>query len=152
LPPLGNPTERRYFVNIRRLKILRDFLKTKVKDHQFRIAFWRSSGNGGCGTVACIGGWAAVMPEFNKVGLTAGPHFGEPRYKESSDFSALEKFFGLTETQARSIFDAGGYSKGFGATRQDAIRKLNRFITRERTRRQKAPLQAGLQKGTKPCT
>lgn len=57
----------------------------------------RNGGKGGpytCGTIACFGGWFAIMPEFVEMGVTVGSD-GRPVYKGMYDIS--RHFFGRSD-------------------------------------------------------
>ena len=57
-------------------------------------------------------GWACRMPELRRLGLTLAPladGTSEPEYDGSYGWEAVARFFGLTEDEALSIFDALAY-------------------------------------------
>lgn len=58
-----------------------------------------------CGTLACTGGWACAYPKFKEQGLywDAAISFMDGD-RSLHGWEALEKFFGLTEKQARYLF------------------------------------------------
>lgn len=81
--------------------------------------------NNYCGTTACAGGHAAMMPEFRRLGLRivwqwyadsawdakkgeyVGAWKGLIRYRGQSYLSALQMFFGMTDWEARHTFGDG---------------------------------------------
>lgn len=82
-----------------------------------------------CGTAACLLGHAALMPSFQKAGLKLVPQGtydhqelsedGEegitqrttmqPVYRKALGFDAGAAFFGITDQQARYLFDPSEY-------------------------------------------
>ena len=75
-----------------------------------------------CGTSACALGWAALNPEFNKLGLKMEWYrtvysdlketqrfIGSVVYKGDSDFDAAAEFFGIDDESANYLFDPWEY-------------------------------------------
>jgi hypothetical protein len=103
----------------RRLRLLAKFLET-VPPSRFDMGEWTGSGWKGaqdlsCGTSACMMGWAATVPEFQRVGfgLVEGTfsNIGIPTLVARDGhrwrgFRAAEVLFGLDEDEARELFDS----------------------------------------------
>jgi hypothetical protein len=79
----------------RRLLKLATFLEKRVPQEKFDISVWACEKKG-CGTVACVGGWAGLMAEFRKLGLrTVRRHFEvrfRPKTKEDKKYVAEEAY------------------------------------------------------------
>jgi hypothetical protein len=63
-----------------------------------------------CGTTACAGGWACMIPEFREEGLYLSNYVGSscPTYKGLTGTDALAAFFCIGYPDARQIFN-GNY-------------------------------------------
>ena len=109
-------------IAVRRLTKLADYMET-VPRNKFSMAYWFQHARAGththrfgrtlsakdmnhCGTKACAVGWAATMPEFQRLGLRIAP-------KEAgiAPFSKAKKVFDLTTAQAHYLF---GYTDEYG--------------------------------------
>jgi len=55
-----------------------------------------------CGTAACAVGWACAYPEFQEHGLDYVS--GMPFFAGESNWLAVQKFFGLSHTEAQAMF------------------------------------------------
>ncbi len=90
-------------MNRERLEVLADFLEA-LDPKQIRMDFWFDE----CGTVACAGGWACRIPEFQAAGLRTSydPSRADDIYScptpvfsdedgEWDGYEALGAFFGL---------------------------------------------------------
>lgn len=77
------------------------------------LDYWRTkTGKGlGCGTICCIGGWAAVYPPFVAEGLSARPDSHVPAYADEEGRIAIALFFGVSQDVALNIFASCGYYK-----------------------------------------
>jgi hypothetical protein len=58
-----------------------------------------------CGTIACAGGWLALYPPFQELGLHPDAT-GVPCYGDHTAMAALARFFEISELQARALFRA----------------------------------------------
>lgn len=91
----------------KRLMKLADFLDTVPRKH-FDMTIYVDGAierltNHECGTSACAFGWACTIPSFRKAGLgLIGGYL--PIYKSWSDRDAAERFFGITEREAETLF------------------------------------------------
>jgi hypothetical protein len=137
----------------RRLLKLAAFLE-KVKRRQFDIRRWCAED--ACGTVACVGGWAGLMPAFRRLGFKSGTGQGiefRPRAKADKSyvqevhnqerkgypsmpsraarqfygFQACERFFGVWR-MGLSLFSTGGYDQGPAVTPREAAKRLRHVV------------------------
>lgn len=92
-------------MNKRRLLKLAEFLETAELPGKFKMAcIWADSAEDGrpsCGTAACAGGWATIVPSFRRAGLRMVPPLNYPR---TPDGGGLDDFFGLDGSQHAEIF------------------------------------------------
>jgi hypothetical protein len=58
-----------------------------------------------CGTIACAGGWLALYPPFQELGLSVN-FAGVPIYGGSPGMKALAGFFDISEREAVDLFSA----------------------------------------------
>lgn len=92
-----------------------DFIASR-DDNQLDLSEWQRGKRGKiathssqatCGTIACAGGWLALNPEFEALGLQPG-FTGAPRFGsldgELSGYGALAKLFELTYRVATNLF------------------------------------------------
>src|SRR5262245_63576628 len=103
-----------------------DFLDTVLRK-QFNIGFWGCD-DSKCGTVACVLGWAGMMPAFRRAGLKtdlqddtviftpmlrADIEYAKSRlgYHPRVVYMSLagELFFGLTNEQSTHLYMPGAY-------------------------------------------
>ena len=126
-----------------RLTTLADYLEKLPPNRKFNMRTWGTHPhNAGhtpqeknyCGTSACALGHAAMIPKFERLGLTMnwyqpfsdGSGFdwvAEVTYKDESDSYAGQLFFGLTGREAYNLFLATR------STRNKTIKKLRRLAT-----------------------
>lgn len=100
-----------------RLKILADFLDTKVPAERFHLKLWSDEGfpKNECGTAACAVGWATTIPEFAADGLHLEPWPGGGKctvlmFGAQAHWSAAERFFELEHFEAKHLFGENAYS------------------------------------------
>ncbi len=112
----------------KRLLKLAELLQT-VPKAKFNLNDWRRNPdrtkNGDihdCGTVACAIGWACAIPEFIKDGLRFEQN--SPTYKGEYSWTAVEKFFGISEKMAELLFSSFEYPANTGPG-QVAARIIN---------------------------
>jgi hypothetical protein len=91
-----------------------------------------------CGTVACLGGHAALDPHFNAQGLTA--HWrGVPspyqimeihcrEFKPLDAHVSLQLFFGLTERQMTHLFQPRSYSHQLQPPISELVRHIDNVL------------------------
>jgi hypothetical protein len=87
-----------------------DFIASR-EDRQLNLGNWQafapnitpSSAAVHCGTIACAGGWIALNPEFEALGVSAGS-FGAPHFGGLASYEALAKLFDISEYNARKLF------------------------------------------------
>lgn len=119
----------------RRVVMKRDLLRhlvrvmESVRDRGLPLNMWgwiQESAEHACGMVCCAGGWAALDPAFNALGLTAVVRDSRPghglsgvTFKGMSAFAALEEFFGLTSAQTEFLFAPHRYCDAEGFVRSD---------------------------------
>jgi hypothetical protein len=84
-----------------------------VKPEQFRMStWWAGKPLPGCGTAACALGHACTIPEFYVLGLRLKlkctcqycTNAFIPVFKGMKSFEAAERFFGITQQEARDLF------------------------------------------------
>jgi hypothetical protein len=132
--------------NKRLLKLAR-FLE-KLPNERFNYAYWvgkdwKGASDLSCGTTACALGWAAVMPEFRKLGLELrrDPNIRpilpiiQNRNTGSGFISAAMEIFGLTLHQAEKLFIPYTYppSRGrllYSSTAKEVAAHIRRFVAR----------------------
>lgn len=56
-----------------------------------------------CGTTACAVGWACMIPEFRKAGLSASVS-GIPCFEETNNWEAVRRFFEIDHNTASFLF------------------------------------------------
>lgn len=96
-------------MNEQRLLDLAD-LMDKTPQERFDLSRWAKEDE--CGFVCCAVGTAALNEQFIKQGLTLKryPKYGfTVSFEELTSFEAVERFFGITEAQADSLFMASSY-------------------------------------------
>lgn len=101
--------------NIARLKELLKNVVPYIRPEKLSMGSWSvdSMGNynavipNGCGTAACLAGWACVEPSIKRQGLRFEKNScGEfvPTFHGRRGFNALERFYELGEPDADHIF------------------------------------------------
>lgn len=114
--------------SIRRLTVLKDYLATQVPSNRFDMLIWavifqvenqpdylstETFSQGGCGTSACALGHAAMIPEFNQLGLRAAiydssfcgrNHHYLISYEGADGIHAGANFFGIDTDCSSRIF------------------------------------------------
>lgn len=124
-----------------RLLLLADRLDT-VPPEEFDIGVFK------CKTVACALGHAAMMPEFQALGLVLGKmtyeHFGnmlEFHHDGTTHFraEAAQFFFDLTREQVYSLFFSSGYRHMHGRVHpnpkpapSDVAAKIRDFVAKHK--------------------
>lgn len=116
----------------RRLLILADHLdrvKLEKTGRQFNLNVWYDAGRLDCGTACCAVGEAAQIPELKRLGLglTPGAWGKTPTFKKVVSWSAVEKFFRISEEDAEHLFSATRYAAG--ATSKDVAARIRMFVT-----------------------
>ena len=130
-------------MNKERLLKLADYVDDNVSPLKFSMSsfFSRSVTKlddlHSCGTTACLAGWACNIPEFQKAGLATKVYsqfnpYVVPSYEGSETFTAMEKFFDLTEEQAEYLFgeysDQGETIDRKNERPEDATRRIRRLV------------------------
>lgn len=106
-------------VQFTRLTVLADYVAQQVERKNFSMKRWGitligripTTDDPSCKTTACAGGWACMVPTFQKEGLSMG--LDGPKYGNLEGHAALREFFGLDSKQEEFLFDsfeAGGYT------------------------------------------
>lgn len=129
-----------------RLLILAKHL-SKVEDSKFDISIYIRADNNysgkenaemyrkGCGTTACALGHACLIHEFNKSNLDI--RFNRPEFTTKNNtyyyLDAGEKFFGLTQKEADSLFLYDGYKSGYKTTAKQVARKIRKLVKEKST-------------------
>lgn len=111
-----------------RLKLLEQKLRTlnPLKENlQFHMGHWYQelenfspSEGEECGTVACAAGYACTIPELKAEGLGLSGDSGYsstkqfcPSFQGTHRWTALSKFFKLTNAETQWLFNGGSYKK-----------------------------------------
>lgn len=90
-----------------------DFIASRT-DEQLDLGDWQKSWTNrgtiapsseyvNCGTIACAGGWIALSPEFNELGVYPGIA-GAPRFDGDAAYSAMAKLFDIPRHVAANLF------------------------------------------------
>jgi hypothetical protein len=136
----------------KRLLVLADFLE-KLPRKRFDYKSWVGQDWGGapdlsCGTTACALGWAAVMPEFRRLGLRlvegewagAGPyrwvvrdHHVVNKKTGSEGAAAGEEIFSLNWEEAVFVFNPNNWyddekSPDTDATPKQVAKHIRKFV------------------------
>lgn len=134
-----------------RLGILADFLDT-VPPEKFDLKDWYISGDVdfehgpspyNCGTTACAIGWATAIPEFQAAGFAIyldNPLFIDHGLLNEAQFTgwdAVERFFGLTYTEAQVLFSASYYNLADIRDPVAVAERLREFVAQETEQRRK---------------
>jgi hypothetical protein len=102
-----------------RLEILENFLYNLVetREAQFSMNVWYVKEE--CGFAACALGYACLIPEFNELGLHLDESDSFPRFQPklngilfdetTASLETAEKFFDLSNAEARWLFIPGAY-------------------------------------------
>jgi hypothetical protein len=122
-----------------------DFIASR-EDKQLNLGNWQvfsshvtsSSAAVHCGTIACAGGWLALNPEFEAIGVSAGS-FGAPRFCGLSHYGALAKLFDIPECEARDLFyfRTSADADTFGEVENDLMTDRQLWLSRARLVRAK---------------
>lgn len=99
-------------VQVTRLTVLADYCDKQVERKSFSMRRWGCSAirkvtrgeKFDCGMTACAGGYACLIPSFQKEGLFMD--FTGPIYNDQYGHAALREFFGLDSLQETFLFDA----------------------------------------------
>jgi hypothetical protein len=116
------------YLQKKRLMMLAKHLR-RIKPEAFDMLAWYKTPYTGseCGTAACVGGHACLMPAFKRLGLhLEKPLIGYgryPKYGTHQDFIALQKFFGLNHFQSRYLF-----APRQGGSKEDAAHRIETLI------------------------
>jgi hypothetical protein len=99
-----------------RVTILSSFLRRQVVKEEFDMRTYITKIKQGkphipgCGTAACAGAWACMIPEFQKAGLHLRPSKISqdliPALRDLIGLDALEAFFGLKGNQVARVFES----------------------------------------------
>lgn len=110
----------------KRLLKLADHLDI-VPNRKFDLACWD------CGTTACAMGYACRMPSFNKAGLRLGKLTATPYYKNWAGFEAAQKFFGLGQVEALTLFSPSYNPLGYKATPKGIAKQIRQLVADKTT-------------------
>lgn len=96
-----------------RLRILVEEVLPKVQPEEFDISSWLRSlsteqGGGECGTVAGVVGHACLYKPFQELGLRLNDD-DVPTYRGLKQIGAVERFFGLSTSEACYLFFMTSY-------------------------------------------
>jgi hypothetical protein len=129
----------------RRILKLADYLHDKVARPQFDVCLWAARRS--CGTVACVGGWAGLVPEFRRAGLKTDVEYGDVGFKPTlgrdreyaekaygyadgtfNGRTGCELFFGTYDCPQLNLFMPSGYEQGNNVRPKQVARKLRRVV------------------------
>lgn len=124
-------------MRIDRLKTLARYLERlstippKKRPREFNLAYWACniSPEHPCGTASCAIGEACFnIPEFQEDGLTFDKERNMPRYGNDFNWSAVRKFFDISDLSSERLFIDDSYRTPNPSpkTVADRIRKLIR--------------------------
>lgn len=99
-----------------RLALLAYYLPSIPKD-QFSLVSWQH----------CAIGWATKIPEFVVEGFKMTEKI-MPAYKKQSNWTAVEKFFGLTKFEAEYLFSMFKYNHPYITAPIFVAQRINKFI------------------------
>lgn len=117
------------------LELLRDAYQIidGIPDNQFDLQWFYSFYPGDlpaandCGTIACAGGWLALHPQFNALGLEAGRE--GPTLDGKYGYKALGEIFNIQEIAAERLFSPRYESREkFGTDKAVFLKRLKDFI------------------------
>ena len=108
-----------------KLLVLADHLEKNVPKENFHLVRWYRE-IPTCGTVACAGGHACLIPQFRRAGLRILEN--EPYYRGRTHFGAMMLFFGLTFNQAVFLFAPGSYSARHERSPKMVAKRIRRFV------------------------
>ena len=115
-------------MNIDRMNELVRYLKT-IDEYHFNISEW-SKRDYERGTVRCAIGHAALNENFIQQGFSlihANYEF-YPHYNGLSGWGAVISFFDIDISNAKFLFDSGGYNESTPTTLSQVIERLTTFI------------------------
>lgn len=110
---------------------IRRFKTVPPENVATRLMFWQRTEGGDaladekatCGTIACAGGWMALMPEFQAMGVYPSL-CGAPRYRGLQyAASVAERFFG-----DQCLFNERYYSEDRGTDKEVVLRRFERLL------------------------
>lgn len=93
---------------------LRDWSNTETREETVRTGFlglFKETREVRCNTAACAVGLACLSGEFKNDGLDFTQYSNNisPIYLNKTNWGAVEKFFGLSRSQATKLFDSRAY-------------------------------------------
>jgi hypothetical protein len=91
----------------------------------FQILSWH------CGTSACAVGHACLDPAFQEQGLELDRLNSAPVFDGKEGWEAVERFFGLTHTQATYLFYFEAYDSGSAATADEVADRIESFLAEQ---------------------
>ena len=109
------------------IQLLRVMYEVRDKGKGFGLWEWYVKGNNECGTTACVIGWAAMDPWFNKQGLRLNKA-GIPIISQgamSTGWFAVREFFDVSSERADELFT--GYRSLDSVIKRIEIYVKNRF-------------------------
>jgi len=87
-----------------------------IPDERVNLRYWRYDQDEsdkhllhGCGSMACVIGWACAYPPFKALGLryVEAGCCGHPEFHDEYGMAAAARFFDIREVQATHLFTAG---------------------------------------------
>jgi len=105
-------------INTKRLALLAYYLPS-VPPEEFNIVSWRK----------CAIGWATKVPEFVKLGFYMDENNPiTPVYHSYENWKAVQKFFGLSESEANYLFSMYKYNYSPYVSPIFVARRIKKFI------------------------
>ncbi len=117
-------------IHANRLLKLADFLES-VPKAQFDIGDYYSLEKG-CGMIACVAGWAGMVPEFREAGYVMDYGIYSLHGEPMQACQAFEKFFGTEAFDANITYDCG-YEEGGEVTPRQAAARIRVLVTESLT-------------------
>ncbi len=122
-----------------RLITLRNHLLNNVQDSKFYLEYWIGNNdtpwdgemNLSCGTTACAMGHAALIPEFQALGLSlkrVSRNGGTVTYDGMTQFSAVACFLDISIREADYLFNPEDYLNDARTTRMEVIDRIDYFL------------------------
>lgn len=110
-------------INTKRLALLAYYLPS-IPVNQFDLTGW----------IRCAMGWATKVPEFAELGFTYvfNGAADVPYYKDETSWYAVEKFFGLTNHEAETLFSMFCYTTGGRTTPKQVAARIKQFLKGKR--------------------
>lgn len=98
------------------------YLENQVKDEQFYMWEW-------CGTAACVGGHAALWPEYQSLGMQVDQCNGLPELDGFLGDAALKIAMGISDQEAHNLCYAADV-RGEDISRQNRVDFIRSLVAK----------------------